>query len=68
MLGAGETAEITLEATRTYWLHVAQGSVDVDGRALSAGDALGLVEESGVRRLQGRGDGFAEVLLFDLPA
>ena len=68
VLGAGETADITLEATRKYWLHVAQGSVDVDGRALSAGDALGYVGETATLRLQGAGDGLADVLLFDLPA
>ena len=68
VLGAGETADITLDATRKYWLHVAQGSVDVDGRALSAGDALGYVGETATLRLQGAGDGLADVLLFDLPA
>ena len=68
VLGAGETSEITLEATRKYWLHVAQGSVEVDGRALSAGDALGYVDASATLRLQGAGDGLADVLLFDLPA
>ena len=67
VLGAGETSEITLDATRKYWLHVAQGNVEVDGRALSAGDALGYVDESSTLRLQGAGDGLADVLLFDLP-
>jgi redox-sensitive bicupin YhaK (pirin superfamily) len=67
VLGAGETTEITLDAKRKYWLHVAQGSIEVDGRALSAGDALGYVGETTTLRLQGAGDGLADVLLFDLP-
>ena len=67
-LARGQAVEVDPDPARLYWLHVAGGDVEFDGRALSAGDALGLVEESGVRRLEGRGDGFAEVLLFDLPA
>ena len=38
--------ELTLDPARRYWLHVAQGAVDVDGRALAAGDALGFVDEA----------------------
>src|SRR5688500_5981748 len=68
VLGAGERVEFPLEPARRYWLHVAQGHVEVDGRALSAGDALGYVDESATLRLQGTGDGLSDVLLFDLPA
>ena len=67
-LGAGETADIALDPTRKHWLHVAQGSVEVDGRALTAGDALGYVDEAAAVRLRGVGDGLADILLFDLPA
>jgi redox-sensitive bicupin YhaK (pirin superfamily) len=68
LLGAGESVEFALEPTRRYWLHVAQGAIEVDGRALAAGDAIGWVEESGRCQITGRGDGIADVLLFDLPA
>ena len=68
LLGANETIEFALDPARRYWLHVAQGMVDLDGRALAAGDAVGFVDESGHHRLSGSGEGVADVLLFDLPA
>jgi len=67
-LGDGEGVDVALDAGRRYWLHVAQGEVVFEGHALAAGDALGLVDEAGVRRLSGRGGAVADVLLFDLPA
>lgn len=60
-------AEMPLVASRRYWLHVARGVVEADGRVLAAGDALGFVAEAGTLRLTGQGDGVADVLLFDLP-
>jgi len=68
LLGEGEVAEMTLDPARKYWLHVAQGQVEMDGRPLSAGDALGFVDEGVTLRLEGRGDGVSDVLLFELPA
>ena len=67
-LAAGEAVEFKPDAARRYWLHVAQGAVDVDGRTLSAGDAIGFVEETTAHRIVG-GDAAspADVLLFDLP-
>ena len=67
VLGAGESAEVSLDAARKYWLHIAQGSVEVDGRRLSAGDAQGYADESATLHLKGIGDGLADLLLFDLP-
>ncbi|BCT92643.1 quercetin 2,3-dioxygenase [Lysobacter caseinilyticus] len=67
-LGDGESVDLVLDPARRYWLHVAQGGAVLDGRALSAGDALGLVDEGGTRSLSGRGAEIADVLLFDLPA
>jgi len=64
----GEAVELALDPTRRYWLHVAQGEVALDGHPLSAGDALGLLDEAGVRSLAGRGAATADVLVFDLPA
>lgn len=56
-----------LDAGRRYWLHIAQGTITVDGRALQAGDALGVVGESGKLTLSGAAGVIADVLLFDLP-
>ena len=67
-LAQGEAVEFALDPARRYWLHVAQGEVALDGHPLSAGDALGLVDEAGVRSLAGRGAATADVLVFDLPA
>jgi len=67
LLGAGEAVEVVLDPARRYWLHVAQGSVELDGRKLVAGDAVGFVDESGTHRLNGSSDDVADVLLFDLP-
>jgi hypothetical protein len=67
LLAADEAVEHPLEAQRLYWLQVATGEVEANGRALAAGDALGFVDESGTLALKGRGSGRADVLLFDLP-
>jgi len=67
LLAAGEAIEVAFDSARRYWLHVAQGAVEFDGRRLSAGDAIGAVDEAGRHRLLGVGDGVADVLLFDLP-
>jgi len=66
-LGEGESVSTTLDPSRRYWLHVAQGAIEVDGRALVAGDALGFVEEGRALAIAGRGAGVADILLFDLP-
>ncbi|UNK50993.1 pirin family protein [Lysobacter sp. S4-A87] len=65
-LDRGETAEHLLEPSRLYWLQVVHGTISANGRALQAGDALGFQDESGPLRLEGTGEGRADVLLFDL--
>jgi len=67
LLADGETVEMVLDPARRYWLHVAQGAVVFEGRALSSGDAIGFVGESGTHRIAG-GETAADLLLFDLPA
>ncbi len=67
-LGIDAVAECELQSARRYWLHVALGALEANGRALEAGDALGFMEEDGALQIIGRGDSPAEVLLFDLPA
>jgi quercetin 2,3-dioxygenase len=64
-LDAGADIEHALEPQRRFWLQVVRGAVVVAGRSLTAGDAIGLVEESGI--LQVSATQSSEVLLFDLP-
>ena len=60
----GESATHALGADRLGYVHVVRGSVLVNGRALSAGDALMLQDEPVITIGEGQD---AEVLLFDLP-
>jgi redox-sensitive bicupin YhaK (pirin superfamily) len=58
-----ERARLELAPGRKGYVHVARGSVTVNGRALSAGDALKADGEAiAIERGQG-----GEVLVFDLP-
>ena len=59
-----EQAELALAPGRLGYVHVARGEVEVNGRALSAGDALLYEDEPLVSLRNGRQ---AEVLVFDLP-
>src|SRR5690606_26299273 len=59
-----EQAELALAPGRLGYVHVAQGAVEVNGHALSAGDALRYDGEPLVSLRNGRQ---AEVLVFDLP-
>ena len=58
-----ESAELALDPARRTWVHVARGAITVNGQALQAGDAMGLVDESRLTLSAGQG---AEVLVFDL--
>jgi redox-sensitive bicupin YhaK (pirin superfamily) len=60
-----ERAEQALNPARKAYVHVARGSIDVNGQALQAGDALQL---EGEERLVLRAGQQAEVLVFDLAA
>ena len=58
-----ESASVELDEQRYAYVHIARGSVEVDGQRLGEGDGARVREET---RLQfSRGDQ-AEVLLFDL--
>ena len=72
LLGGGEPVSLQLDAGHRYWIQVAYGTVDVvigggDSLVLLAGDGLGVLDEGGALVLGGRGDGIADVLVFDLP-
>lgn len=66
-LAKGTQARRSLDSQRMYWLQVAQGRIEANGRILEAGDALGFTEESVELLLTGLGDSPADVLWFDLP-
>ena len=59
-----ETAALALAPGRLGYVHVARGELVVNGRTLSAGDALLYRDAETVEIQQGRN---AEVLVFDLP-
>ncbi|MEZ5659552.1 MAG: pirin family protein [Burkholderiaceae bacterium] len=59
-----ESIEYPLPDDRRVYLHLAEGSLTVNGQTLSAGDALKIRGEPMVRMSEGRA---ATVLLFDLP-
>ena len=64
ILHPGESLSHDVPPGRSAWVQVARGSVTVNGHRLEAGDGLALKDES---RLDIRGEGEAEMLLFDLP-
>jgi len=63
LIDGAERVEHTLAAGRTAYVHVARGTVTVNGNPLAAGDALKTEGESRITLEAGRD---AEVLLFDL--
>jgi redox-sensitive bicupin YhaK (pirin superfamily) len=58
-----DAADLRLGALRLGYVHVARGSIEVNGERLAAGDAATIDGESSLRLRGGRG---AEVLVFDL--
>jgi redox-sensitive bicupin YhaK (pirin superfamily) len=63
VLDEGATVSHALAPGRHAWVHVARGSVELNGKALGEGDGAALSDEAHVE-LKGRGP--AEVLVFDL--
>jgi redox-sensitive bicupin YhaK (pirin superfamily) len=60
-----EQAELTVQAGRRIYVHVARGVVSANGQRLEAGDAL-RITDTATLHLNGGHD--AEVLVFDLPS
>ena len=58
-----ESASLPLAGGRRAWVHVARGSVTVNGAALNAGDAVAITDAASVEVSGGKD---AEVLVFDL--
>ena len=63
LLAPGEEATHALAPGRHAWVHVARGKASLNGQPLEAGDGAAVSAEE---QLTLRGDGHAEVLLFDL--
>jgi hypothetical protein len=63
LFGRGETASFVLGPGRSAWIHVAKGSVAVNGEVLRAGDAAA-IDQAGKVEISGQEAG--EVLVFDL--
>jgi len=63
LFDADEAAERVIAASRRGYVHVARGSITVNGQQLRAGDAL----KTGAGTISIEGGNAAEVLLFDLP-
>lgn len=57
-----ETATLTLDKNRYAYVHVARGSVELDGMALEAGDGVRLRNPQSLKLAAGKD---AEVLVFD---
>ncbi|MEM9899331.1 MAG: pirin family protein [Pseudomonadota bacterium] len=65
VFGQGEEASVDVGKDRGVWVHVAQGTAEVEGRELSEGDALAATRKD---RITIKGVDNAEVLVFDLAA
>jgi redox-sensitive bicupin YhaK (pirin superfamily) len=63
LLDGEESAQLTIAASRRGYVHVARGSVSVNGQRLRAGDAL----KTGAGTISIENGRSAEVLVFDLP-
>jgi hypothetical protein len=63
LLGAGEAVHHDLKPGRGAWIHVARGSVSLNGTKLQAGDGAALDTPGPLTLDQGQD---AEVLLFDM--
>ena len=59
----GERRELPLRPGRGAWVHVARGTVEVNGQSLAEGDGAAL---TGAEAVTLAGNGSAEVLAFDL--
>jgi redox-sensitive bicupin YhaK (pirin superfamily) len=64
LVDGAETVTHALAGGRRAYVHVARGSVHVNGSALAAGDAAKITGEPAVTVDRGTA---AEILLFDLP-
>jgi redox-sensitive bicupin YhaK (pirin superfamily) len=65
LFDGAERAELALAPQRRAYVHLARGSLNVNGIALAAGDGLKVSDVSSLTVSDGQA---AEVLVFDLPS
>lgn len=66
VLGNGESVEYTASENREVWIHIARGTITLNGTRMEAGDGMGI---SGGEKIHLTGaENHSEVLLFDLRA
>jgi len=65
LFDGNESATFKARADRDFWLHVARGSLSVNGQTLDAGDGAAVSGPGELHFASGQG---AEVLLFDMSA
>ena len=65
LLDGNESVSFALETGRVAWLHVARGTIDVNGQTLEAGDSASMNESTSLHFADGDK---SEVLLFDMAA
>lgn len=65
LFNGDEHAELALDPARKGYVHLVRGSLEVNGKSLSGGDALLLADERSIALAKGND---AEVLVFDLAA
>ena len=63
LFDGNEGADVALQPDRLAYVHLARGTLDVNGQRLNAGDAALLRNEERLRLSRGEA---AEVLVFDL--
>ncbi|CAN7294975.1 pirin family protein [Acidovorax sp. LjRoot118] len=63
LFDGGESATLALDPARNTYVHLVRGALQVNGQALSAGDAALIEKETALALTEGRD---AEVLVFDL--
>jgi len=65
VLAGGESIDYPIAAGRHAWVQCAEGEIEVNGKALAAGDGIAASDEASLS-LRGAGERGGELLLFDL--
>lgn len=60
----GASAELAIEPERRYWVQIAKGAVEINGKMTEAGDGVAIEDEGSITI---RAAAESEILLFDLP-
>lgn len=66
ILSLGETVEVPTDTTRNYYIFVINGSIDISGQTLRAGDGVQFDALSSLK-LKQHGDEIVKAIWFDLP-